>query len=214
MDRPGASCWSMARSPWNSGTNGLVGDDDTEDIDRRFEVRHESRRARTRSCVTFSRTCSPGIARAPAQPWRPWLAPGPHPRGRSVRRWLWLDPARLSGASPEAASKAPSTTWRNRCWGPASHRWSPTESVTTTPFGSVRTHEDRLRRLREIGMSEQELARLSSPIGLDLGARTPEETAVPIAAEIIARTWGGTRRPLTSMDAPIHGKPLSSVPRR
>ncbi|MEP7193522.1 MAG: XdhC family protein [Actinomycetota bacterium] len=81
-------------------------------------------------------------------------------------------------------------------------------------MGSRRTNEDRLQRLREIGMSEQELARLSSPIGLDLGARTPEETAVSIAAEIISRTWGGTGRPLTSLQAPIHGKPLSSVPGR
>src|SRR5450759_2113128 len=79
-------------------------------------------------------------------------------------------------------------------------------------MGSRRTHEDRLQRLREVGMSEQELARMSSPIGLDLGARTPEETAVSIAAEIIARMWGGTGQPLTAMRAPIHREPLASVP--
>ncbi len=80
-------------------------------------------------------------------------------------------------------------------------------------MGSRRTHEDRLQRLREAGVSDQELARLSSPIGLDLGARTPEETAVSIAAEIIARMWGGTGRPLTLMSEPIHREPLASVPR-
>jgi xanthine dehydrogenase accessory factor len=79
-------------------------------------------------------------------------------------------------------------------------------------MGSRRTHQDRLQRLREVGMSEQELARLCSPIGLDLGARTPEETAVSIAAEIIARTWGGTGQPLTSMAAPIHRESLASDP--
>jgi xanthine dehydrogenase accessory factor len=79
-------------------------------------------------------------------------------------------------------------------------------------MGSRRTHEDRLQRLREVGMSEEELARMSSPIGLDLGARTPEETAVSIAAEIIARMWGGTGQPLTSIRSAIHREPLASVP--
>ncbi len=72
-------------------------------------------------------------------------------------------------------------------------------------MGSRRTHEDRLARLREAGLSEDELARLSSPIGLDLGARTPEETAVSIAAEIIARRWGGSGDPLSATDGRIHG---------
>ena len=61
-------------------------------------------------------------------------------------------------------------------------------------MGSRRTHDDRLQRLREVGVSEEDLSRLSSPIGLDLGARTPEETAISIAAEIIALQWGGRRR--------------------
>jgi xanthine dehydrogenase accessory factor len=71
-------------------------------------------------------------------------------------------------------------------------------------MGSRRTHEDRLVRLREAGMSEHELARLSSPIGLDLGARTPEETAVAIMAEIIALRWGGTGERLTRTELSIH----------
>ncbi|MFD9983313.1 XdhC family protein [Streptomyces massasporeus] len=71
-------------------------------------------------------------------------------------------------------------------------------------MGSRRTHEDRNRRLREAGVSERDLARLRSPIGLDLGARTPEETAVSIAAEIIAARRGGTGAPLTGSGRPIH----------
>ncbi|MFF5372544.1 XdhC family protein [Streptomyces sp. NPDC013187] len=71
-------------------------------------------------------------------------------------------------------------------------------------MGSRRTHEDRERRLRDAGVSERELARLRSPIGLDLGARTPEETAVSIAAEIIAARHGGTGAPLTGSGRPIH----------
>ncbi|MEU0225394.1 XdhC/CoxI family protein [Streptomyces sp. NPDC006284] len=71
-------------------------------------------------------------------------------------------------------------------------------------MGSRRTHEDRDRRLREAGLTEQELSRLRSPIGLDLGARTPEETALSIAAEIVATRRGGTGAPLTGGAAPIH----------
>ncbi|MFE1586841.1 XdhC family protein [Streptomyces sp. NPDC059402] len=71
-------------------------------------------------------------------------------------------------------------------------------------MGSRRTHEDRARRLREAGLTEDELSRLRSPIGLDLGARTPEETALSIAAEIVALRRGGTGAPLTGGAAPIH----------
>lgn len=71
-------------------------------------------------------------------------------------------------------------------------------------MGSRRTHEDRNARLREVGVIEEELALLHSPIGLDLGARTPEETALSIAAEIIATRRGGTGVPLTGSGAPIH----------
>ncbi len=71
-------------------------------------------------------------------------------------------------------------------------------------MGSRRTHDDRIARLQAAGLSEPELARLSSPIGLDLGARTPEETAVSIAAEIIAGRWGGSGRPLTLAEGRIH----------
>ncbi|MBW9210620.1 XdhC family protein [Mumia sp. zg.B21] len=71
-------------------------------------------------------------------------------------------------------------------------------------MGSRRTHDDRLARLREAGVGEDAIARLSSPIGLDLGARTPEETAVSIAAEIIALQWGGRGDRLSARDGRIH----------
>ncbi len=71
-------------------------------------------------------------------------------------------------------------------------------------MGSRRTHEDRLDRLREAGVTDDEIARLSSPIGLDLGARTPEETAVSIAAEIIAIQWGGSGDRLGGREGRIH----------
>ena len=71
-------------------------------------------------------------------------------------------------------------------------------------MGSRRTHDDRMARLREAGLTDEELARLSSPIGLDLGARTPEETAVSIAAEIIALRWGGGGERLVDLEGRIH----------
>ncbi|WP_052868363.1 XdhC family protein [Streptomyces niger] len=71
-------------------------------------------------------------------------------------------------------------------------------------MGSRRTHLDRLSRLREAGLGDPELNRLRSPIGLDLGARTPEETALSIAAEIVAARRGGTGTPLTGAHTPIH----------
>ena len=63
-----------------------------------------------------------------------------------------------------------------------------------------------MARLREAGLGEEELDRLSSPIGLDLGARTPEETAISIAAEIIAGRWGGSGQRLGITEGRIHGE--------
>ncbi|PRH80869.1 XshC-Cox1-family protein [Streptomyces solincola] len=81
-------------------------------------------------------------------------------------------------------------------------------------MGSRRTHLDRDRRLREAGVSELELARLRSPIGLDLGARTPEETAVSIGAEIVAHRRGGTGVPLAGAHTPIHHDENAPAPDR
>ncbi|MFD9117125.1 XdhC family protein [Streptomyces bottropensis] len=71
-------------------------------------------------------------------------------------------------------------------------------------MGSRRTHLDRNERLRQVGVTELELARLRSPIGLDLGARTPQETALSIAAEIVAARRGGSGVALTGAHTPIH----------
>ena len=71
-------------------------------------------------------------------------------------------------------------------------------------MGSRRTHAALRRQLLAVGLSDLELARLSGPIGLDLGARTPEETAVSIVAEIIALRWGGSGARLARMEGRIH----------
>ncbi|MFG2627436.1 XdhC family protein [Streptomyces sp. NPDC048473] len=81
-------------------------------------------------------------------------------------------------------------------------------------MGSRRTHLERNDRLRDVGVTELELARLHSPIGLDLGARTPEETALSIAAEIVADRRGGSGVPLKGAHTPIHhegGRPPTGL---
>jgi len=72
-------------------------------------------------------------------------------------------------------------------------------------MGSRRTHATRLERLAEAGVGDPvELARLRSPIGLDLGGRTPEETAISICAEIIAQRTGRSARALQETTGPLH----------
>jgi xanthine dehydrogenase accessory factor len=77
-------------------------------------------------------------------------------------------------------------------------------------MGSRRTNADRLDKLRERGLSEEELSRLHAPIGLDLGSRTPEETAISIAAEIIGTRYGGSGQRLTSTSGPIHREQVAA----
>ena len=73
-------------------------------------------------------------------------------------------------------------------------------------MGSRRTHAARAERLREEGVSDDDIARIRAPIGLDIGSRTPEETAISICAEIIALRTGRVSgvAPLRDTTGPIH----------
>jgi xanthine dehydrogenase accessory factor len=71
-------------------------------------------------------------------------------------------------------------------------------------MGSRRTHANRIDELRRIGVSDADLARISAPIGLDIGARTPEETAISIAAEIIALREQRRGSRLSEGTLPVH----------
>jgi len=73
-------------------------------------------------------------------------------------------------------------------------------------MGSRGTHERRKKQLREMGYSEEEMARIRAPIGLDLGARSPQETALAILAEIIATRYGRDARPLSERTEHIHAR--------
>jgi xanthine dehydrogenase accessory factor len=71
-------------------------------------------------------------------------------------------------------------------------------------MGSRRTHRDRMRRLKAEEVGANELRRIRGPIGLDIGARTPEEVAVAIAAEIIALRYGRRALALSDRSGPVH----------
>jgi xanthine dehydrogenase accessory factor len=79
-----------------------------------------------------------------------------------------------------------------------------TEAGYIGAMGSRRTHNNRTARLKEEGVTDEQLARVSSPVGLDIGARTPEETAVAIAGEIIALRTGHPGGRLAERSGPIH----------
>jgi xanthine dehydrogenase accessory factor len=78
-------------------------------------------------------------------------------------------------------------------------------------LGSRRTHGERMARLREAGIDESGLERISAPCGLDIGARTPAETALSILAEVIAMRTGRTGRRLAEGDGPIHPAELQAT---
>jgi len=79
-----------------------------------------------------------------------------------------------------------------------------TEAGYVGAMGSRRTSAERTTRLRAEGMGEEDLARVHGPIGLDLGARTPEETAISICAEIIALRTGRSAPSLRDTAGPLH----------
>jgi xanthine dehydrogenase accessory factor len=85
-----------------------------------------------------------------------------------------------------------------------------TEAGYVGAMGSRRTHAERVERLREAGATKEDLARVMSPIGLDIGARTPEETAISVAAEIIAQRTGRGAPSLRDAEGPIHPRERSA----
>lgn len=86
------------------------------------------------------------------------------------------------------------------------------EAALATPagfigaLGSRSTSADRCERLRARGIAEAALQRIHSPVGLDLGGASPAETAVSVAAQIIAVTRGRSAAPLRDTAGPLHAR--------
>ena len=79
-------------------------------------------------------------------------------------------------------------------------------------LGSRRTHADRIARLRAAGVTSEDLERINSPCGLDIGARTPAETAVAVLGEVLALRAGRSGGRLADASGPIHSRePVSTA---
>ncbi|MBN9176759.1 MAG: XdhC family protein [Microbacterium sp.] len=130
-----------------------------------------------------------------------FAAPGRFPGAEVVVDWpdRWLESAALDGRSAVCVlshdERIDAPALRVALRGPAGY---------VGAMGSRRTHDERVARLRVAGVTEEQLERLRSPIGLDLGGRSPEETALSILAEIVAVRHGASGRPLSELHGPIH----------
>ncbi len=110
----------------------------------------------------------------------------------------------LAAEPPDDATYAAVLTHEPRFDDPTLTALLKSQVAYIGAMGSRRAHAERLERLREAGFGDEDLARISGPIGLDIGAKTPEETAVSILAEVIAARHGRGGGRLSDRKAPVH----------
>ena len=143
-----------------------------------------------------------GFAVTIVDPRRAWATPARFPGQTLVT--TWPDEA-MATLAPDLRTAVVTLTHDPKLDDAALSAALRSEAAYVGAMGSRRAQARRRERLLEAGMSEEELDRLAAPIGLDLGARTPEETAISIAAEIVAGRWGGSGERLASTSGRIHG---------
>jgi xanthine dehydrogenase accessory factor len=113
----------------------------------------------------------------------------------------WPDEA-LEAARLDAAAHVVALTHDPKFDLPALAKALRSEAGYIGALGSRVTHERRKAQLREQGFGDAELARIHTPVGLDIGSRTPGEIALSILAEMVAARRGRDGRPLFEMPAP------------
>src|SRR6476659_379828 len=116
---------------------------------------------------------------------------------------LWPDEA-LAQVAPDAATAVVVLTHDDKFDLPLVRGALATEAFYLGWLGSRRNQERRRGLLLEEGVADEDLARVSGPAGLDLGAGSPEETAVSILAEILAVRAGRSGGPLRAAGTRIH----------
>ena len=148
---------------------------------------------------------------ARAADWRPYVI---DPRGRFATRERFPDAEEIIVAWPEdafariggidRATYIAVLTHDPKLDDAALHLALRSEAAYVGAMGSRRAQEKRRERLLEQGMTEEELARVAAPIGLDLGGLTAEETALSIMAEVVAVRNGRSGGRLSGSSGRIH----------
>jgi xanthine dehydrogenase accessory factor len=110
----------------------------------------------------------------------------------------------ITAEPPDDATYAAVLTHEPRFDDPTLQALLQSDVAYIGAMGSRRAHAERIERLREAGFGDQDIARISGPIGLDIGAKTPEETAVSILAEVIAARHGRSGGRLSERGQPVH----------
>jgi len=110
----------------------------------------------------------------------------------------------LAANPPDDATYAAVLTHEPRFDDPTLHALLASPVAYIGAMGSRRAHAERLDRLRAEGYGDADIARISGPIGLDIGAKTPEETAVSILAEVIAVRHGRSGGQLSRREDTVH----------
>jgi len=131
-------------------------------------------------------------------PREAFAAPARFPGQRLVHAW---PDAALEAHGLDARTAVVLLTHDPKLDDPGLMAALPSPAFYVGALGSTRTHAKRVDRLKEAGLTAEEIARIDAPVGLDIGARSPAEIAVAILAEMTERLRRPETRPGTRAGA-------------